>query len=85
MISAPGPAVPKTATVQRTIDCEPMDIGVKVNVRAIPVYFRMQGSACNRGTNTEPSACEVRWPVPFLAAIISLLLLPGTHLLLGEQ
>ena len=33
----------------------------------------------------EPSVCEVGWPVPFLAAFISPVLPPGTHLLLGEQ
>ena len=29
--------------------------------------------------------CEVGWPVPFLAAFISLVFPPGTHLLLGGQ
>ena len=35
-------------------------------------------------TYPEPSACAVGWPVPFLTAFISLVLPPGTHLLLGE-
>ena len=29
--------------------------------------------------------CEVGWPVPFLAALISPAFPPGTHLLLGGQ
>ena len=29
--------------------------------------------------------CEVGWPVPFLAAFISPVFPPGTHLLLGGQ
>ena len=32
-----------------------------------------------------PSAYEVGWPVPFLAAFISLVLPPATHALLDEQ
>ena len=32
-----------------------------------------------------PSACEVGWPVPFIAAFFSTVLPPGTHLLLGGQ
>jgi len=36
-------------------------------------------------TYPEPSACEVGWPVPFLAAFISPVLPAGTHSLLGEH
>ena len=34
-------------------------------------------------TYPEPSACEVGWPVPFLAAFISQVFPPDTHSLLG--
>ena len=36
-------------------------------------------------TYAGPSACEVGWPVPFLAAFIPPLFPLGIHLLLGEQ
>ena len=43
------------------------------------------GVPVREDTYPEPSACEVGWPVPLLAAFISPVLLPGTHSLLGEQ
>ena len=44
-----------------------------------------RGVPVREDTYAEPSAYEVGWPVPFLAAFISSTLPPGTHSLLGEQ
>ena len=54
-------------------------------VKVVPYTFVRRGVPVREDTYSEPSACEVGWPVPFLAAYISPVLPPGTHLLLGEQ
>ena len=54
-------------------------------VKVVPYTFVRKGVPLRENTYPEPSACEVGWPVPFLAAFISPLLPPGTQLLLGEQ
>ena len=54
-----------------------MDFSLAVKV--VPYTF------VRNDTYPEPSACEVGWPVPFLATFISPVLPPGAHLLLGEQ
>ena len=55
---------------------------IKMKVKALPYTLLRRGVPVREGTYPEPSACEVGWPVPFLATFISP---PGTHLLLGEQ
>ena len=54
-------------------------------IKVVPYTFVRRRVPVREDTYPEPSACEVRWPVPFLAAFISPVLPPGTHLLLGEQ
>ena len=50
------------------------------------VYFRTWGGLPVREHNyPEPSACEVGWPVPFLATFFSPLLPACTHSLLGSE
>ena len=53
--------------------------------RVFPYAFVRKRVAVREDTYPEPSACEVGWPVPFLAAFISPVFPLGTHLLLGEQ
>ena len=55
------------------------------NVKVVPYTFVRRGVPVKEDTYPEPSACDVGWPVPFLAAFISPVLPPGTHLRLGEQ
>ena len=57
----------------------------KVKVKVVPYSFVRRGVPVREDTYPEPSVCELGWPVPFLAAFISPVLPPGTHLLLGEQ
>ena len=57
----------------------------KKKVKVFPYTFVRRGAPVREDTYPGPSACEVGWPVPFLAAFISPVLPPGTHLLLGEQ
>ena len=57
----------------------------KSKVKVVPYIFVRKGLPVREDTYPEPSACEVGWPVPFLAAFISLVFQLGTHLLLGEQ
>ena len=52
-------------------------------VKVVPYTFVRRGVPVGEDTHPEPSACEVGWPVPFLAAFISAVLPPSTHLLLG--
>ena len=47
--------------------------------------FIRRGVPVREDTYHEPSVYEVGWPFPFLAAFISPVLPPGTHLLLGEH
>ena len=54
-------------------------------VKVIPYTFVRRVVPVREDTYVEPSACEVGWPVPFLAAAISPVFPLGTHLLLGEQ
>ena len=56
-----------------------------LKVKVVPYTFVRRGVPVREDTYPELSACEVGWPVPFLAAFISRVLPPGTHLLLGEQ
>ena len=58
---------------------------IKKEVKIVPYTFVRRGLPVRDDTYPEPSACEVGWPVPFLTAVISPVLLTGTHLLLGEQ
>ena len=55
------------------------------SLKVVQYTFVRRGVPVREDTCPEPSACEVGWPVPFLAAFISPLLPPDTHLLLGEQ
>ena len=55
----------------------------QVKVKVVPYTFVRRGVPVREDTCPEPSACEVGWPVPFLAAFISPVLPPGTHLLLA--
>ena len=54
-------------------------------VEVVPYTFIRRGVPVREVPYPEPSACEVGWPVPFLAAFISPVFPLGTHLLLGEQ
>ena len=54
-------------------------------VKVAPYTFVRRGVPVGEDTYPEPLVCEVGRPVPFLAAFISPVLSPGTHLLLGEQ
>ena len=54
-------------------------------VKVVPYPFVRRGVPVSEDAYAEPSACEVGWPVPFLAAFISPMFPLGTHLLLGEQ
>ena len=54
-------------------------------VKVVPYTFVRRGVPVREDTYPEPLACEVGWPFPFLAAFISSVLPPSTHLLLGEQ
>ena len=56
----------------------------RVKVKGVPYTFVRRGVPVREDTNPEPLACEVGWPVPFIATFISPVLPPGTHLLLGE-
>ena len=53
--------------------------------KVVPYIFVRRGVPVREDTYPESPACEVGWPVPFLADINSPVLPPGTHLLLGEQ
>ena len=57
----------------------------KSKVKVVPYTFVRRGVPVREDTYAEPSACEVGWPVPFLAAFISPVFPIGTHLLLGEH
>ena len=46
-------------------------------VKVVPYTFVRKGVPVREDTYPEPSACEVGWPVPFLAAFISPVLPPG--------
>ena len=54
-------------------------------LKVVPYTFVRRGVPVRDDTYAEPSACEVGWPVPFLAAFISPVCPLGNHLLLGEQ
>ena len=54
-------------------------------VKVVPYTFLRGGVPVREETYAGPSACEVGWPVPFLAAFISPVFPMGTYLLLGEQ
>ena len=60
-------------------------IAVVKKVTVVPYTFVRRGVPVREDTYAEPSVREVGWPVPFLAAFISPVLPPGTHLLLGGQ
>ena len=54
-------------------------------IKVVPYTFVRMGVPVREDTYSEPSACEVGWPVPFLPALVSPEYPLGTHLLLGEQ
>jgi len=54
-------------------------------MKVVPYTFVRRGVPVREDTYAEPLACEVTWPVPFVAAVISPVFPLGTHLLLGEQ
>ena len=56
-----------------------------VKLKVVQYAFIRRGVPVREDTYPEPSACEIEWPVSFLAAFISPVLPPSTHLLLGEQ
>ena len=62
---------------------------VRVNgilkVKVVPYTFVRRGVPVGEDTYPEPSAFEVGWPVPFLAAFISPVFPLDTYLLLGGQ
>ena len=58
---------------------------INVEVKVVLYTFVRRGVPVREDTYPEPSASEVGWPVPFLAAFISPVLPPGTQLLQGEQ
>ena len=53
--------------------------------KVVPYTFVRRGVPVREDTYHEPSACEVGWPVPFLAAFISPVLPPGANSLLDAQ
>ena len=53
-------------------------------VKVVPDTFVRRVVTFREDTYPELSAFEVGWLVPYLAAFISLVLPPGTHLLLSE-
>ena len=57
----------------------------RVKVKIDPYTFVRRGVSVREDTYAEPSACEVGWPIPFLAAFISPVFQLDTHLLLGKQ
>ena len=61
------------------------DNHLQKKVQVAPYTFVRRGVPVREDTYPEPSAYEVGWPVPFIAASISPVLIPGTHMLLGEQ
>ena len=62
-----------------------IEFTLKKKVKIVPYTFARRGVPIREKTYAEPSAYEVGWPVPFLAAFISPVLPLGTYLLLGEQ
>ena len=72
-------------TTYRELSIFQNDRDRRYKVKVAPYTFVRRGVPVSEDTYPEPSACEVGWPVPFLAAFISPVLPPGTHLLLGEQ
>ena len=54
-------------------------------VKVVPYTFVRREVPVREDTYAEPPACEVGWPVHFLAAFISSVFALGAHLLLGEQ
>ena len=62
-----------------------MNVGYVILFKVVPYTFARRRVPVGEDIYPEPSASEVGWPVPFLAAFISPVLPPGTHLLLGEQ
>ena len=58
---------------------------INSKLKVVPYTFVRRGVPVREDTYAEPSACEVGWPVPFLAAFIFPVFPLGTHLLLGEQ
>ena len=59
--------------------------GKSQGIEVVLYTFVRRGVPVREDTYPEPSACELGWPVPFLAAFISPVLPQGTHLVLGEQ
>ena len=77
------PATVSCATQQAIVICHlPFGFG---KVKVVPYTFVVKGEPVREDTYAEPSACEVGWPIPFIAAFISPVFPLGTHLLLGEH
>ena len=55
------------------------------NTKVVQYTFVHRRVSAKEDTYPEPLTSEVGWPVSFLAALISPVLPPGTHLLLGKQ
>ena len=66
-------------------DVSKLSTAVNSTVKIVPYTFVRRGVPVREDTYPEPSACEVGWPVPFLAAFISPVFPMGTYLLLSEQ
>ena len=56
-----------------------------IKVKLVSCAFLRRAVPVREGTFPEPSAHKVGRAVPFPVAFVSLVLPPGTHLLLGEQ
>ena len=67
------------------INYDHMNCYGKLKVKVFPYTFVRRGVPVREDTYSEPSACEVGWPVPFLTAFISPVLPLGAHLVLVEQ
>ena len=62
-----------------------MMMHIEIKLKVVPYTFVRRGVPVKEDTYPEPSACEVGWPVLFLATFIFPVLSSGAHLLLGEQ
>ena len=73
--------------VQTTVDDPSVNSEASdtLKVKVIPYTCVRRGITVREDTYPEPSASEVGWPVPVLAAFTSSVLPPDVHSLLGEQ
>ena len=75
----------KSFYTERGIFESELSIHRQLKVKVVLYTFVRKGVPVREETYPEPSACEVGWSVPFIAAFISPVLPPSTHSLLGEQ